>query len=217
MLIAVLGTGAVGRALSGRLSALNHQVALGTRDPVVTREKSEYAAWAADHPSVSLVTFSAAARDAELIVNATNGGATLEVLSQAGAANLAGKVLLDVSNPLDFSGGFPPSLSVANTDSLGEQVQRAFPDARVVKSLNTLNADLMIDPGALGESTSVFVSGDDPEAKAVVTGLLESFGHTDVIDLGDLSTARGPEMWLALWVRLMGSLGTANFNLKVVR
>jgi 8-hydroxy-5-deazaflavin:NADPH oxidoreductase len=217
MKIAVLGTGVVGRTLSGGLSALSHEVTMGTRDPAATRADSEYAAWAADHSSVSLASFADASETAELVVNATNGGASLEVLSSVGEANLAGKVLLDVSNPLDFSQGFPPSLSVLNTDSLGEQIQRALPGTRVVKSLNTMNCDLMVDPGALGGPTSVFVSGDDAAAKALVTGLLESFGHADVIDLGDISTARGPEMWLPLWVRLMGPLGTPMFNLKIVR
>ena len=153
----------------------------------------------------------------KLVINASNGEATLDVLRQAGADNLAGKVLVDVSNPLDFSAGFPPSLSVSNTDSLAEQVQREFPEARVVKSLNTMNADLMVDPASLGAESTVFVSGDDADAKATVTALLESFGHTDVIDLGDITTARGPEMMLPAWLRLMGSLGNSRFNWKVVR
>jgi predicted dinucleotide-binding enzyme len=126
-------------------------------------------------------------------------------------------VLLDISNPLDFSQGFPPTLFVKDTDSLGEQVQRAFPDARVVKTLNTLTADLMVNPKNLGEESTVFVSGDDAAAKATVTELLRSFGHTDVIDLGDISTARGAEMLMPVWLRLMGTLGTANFNIKIVR
>jgi predicted dinucleotide-binding enzyme len=126
-------------------------------------------------------------------------------------------VILDISNPLDFSQGFPPTLFVKDSDSLGEQIQRAFPQARVVKTLNTLNADLMVHPASLGAESSVFVSGDDADAKATVTELLESFGHTDVIDLGDISTARGTEMYLPIWLRLMGALGTAAFNVKVVR
>ncbi|CUR57111.1 NADP oxidoreductase coenzyme F420-dependent [metagenome] len=217
MKIAVLGTGAVGRALSGRLSALHHDVVVGTRDPAATSASPEYAEWAAGHPAVSLATFAEAAAGAELVVNATGGGVSLDVLRQAGPANLAGKVVIDVSNPLDFSDGFPPTLSVSNTDSVGEQLQRAFPEARVVKTLNTMNNSVMIDPASLGESTTVFVSGDDAAAKAVVTDLLTSFGHTDVIDLGDITTARGVEMLLPLWVRLMGPLGTATFNFKVVR
>ncbi|MGD9960353.1 NADPH-dependent F420 reductase [Nocardioides sp.] len=217
MKIAVLGTGAVGRALSGRLADLGHQVTVGTRDPAATGAVPEYAAWADTHPSVGLAAFSDAASEAELVVNATSGAVSLEVLRQAGAEHLAGKVLLDVSNPLDFSGGFPPTLSVSNTDSIGEQIQRAFPQARVVKSLNTMNNSVMIDPGSLGESTSVFLSGDDDLAKVVVRELLGAFGHDDVIDLGDITTSRGVEMLLALWVRLMGPLGTATFNFKVVR
>ena len=139
------------------------------------------------------------------------------MLEQAGADNLAGKVLVDIANPLDFSAGFPPTLSVKDTDSLGEQVQRAFPQTKVVKALNTLTASLMVDPASLGESSTVFVSGEDAAAKATVVELLESFGHDDVIDLGGIETARGTEMLLPIWLRLMGTLGTGQFNFKVVR
>lgn len=223
--IAVLGTGTVGRAIAGRLQQLGHAVTVGTRDPRATLARTEpdgmgnppYAAWADEHPDVGLATFADAASAAELVVNASSGAATLEILASAGADNLAGKVLLDISNPLDFSAGFPPTLFVKDTDSLGEQVQRAFPEAKVVKTLNTLNADLMVDPTTLGQSSTVFVSGDDADAKATVTGLLESFGHDDVIDLGGIETARGTEMYLPVWLRLMGVLGTAHFNVKVVR
>lgn len=217
MLISVLGTGPVGQAVAGRLDELGHTVTVGTRDPSTTAAREEYAAWAAGHPGVRLGSFADAASSADLVVNASGGGITLDVLGLAGADNLAGKVLVDLSNPLDFSQGFPPTLLVKDTDSLGEQVQRAFPDARVVKTLNTLNADLMVHPESLGEPSTVFVSGDDAEAKEVVTGLLAALGHTDVIDLGDITTARGAEMWLPLWVRLMGALGTASFNLRIVR
>ena len=150
-------------------------------------------------------------------MNASSGAATLEVLGLAGADNLAGKVLLDIANPLDFSAGFPPTLSVKDTDSLGEQVQRAFPRTRVVKTLNTLTASLMVEPKSLGASSTVFVSGEDAAAKAAVVELLESFGHDDVIDLGGIETARGTEMLLPIWLRLMGTLGTGHFNFKVVR
>ena len=225
MKIAVLGTGMVGRALAGRLSSIGHEVTVGTRDPRASLERSEpdtmgnppYSAWASEHPDVALTTFREAAASADLVVNATNGQAAVPVLQLAGADSLAGKVLVDVSNPLDFSAGMPPTRFVKDTDSLGEQIQRAFPEARVVKTLNTLNAHLMVDPGRLPEASSIFVSGNDPEAKAIVTGLLTSFGHTDVIDLGDITTARGAEMILPIWLRLMGALGTPFFNVKVVR
>ncbi len=225
MKIAVLGTGTVGRALAGRLSGLGHTVTVGTRDPQATSARTEpdamgtppFAAWHADHDGVALATHADAAAAADLVVLATSGGASLEVLGLAGADALAGKPLLDISNPLDFSRGFPPTLSVSNTDSLGEQVQRAFPQARVVKALNTLTADLMVHPQSLGASSTVFVSGEDADAKATVAGILTSFGHDDVVDLGGIETARGTEMYLPIWLRLMGALGTAQFNVKVVR
>lgn len=211
MQVAVLGTGTVGRAIAPRLAELGHVVRLGTRDPAATQARDGWT----DVPGVPLVTFAEAAAGADLVVHAGSGAAALELLAQAG--DLAGTVLLDISNPLDFSAGFPPTLAVKDTDSLGEQLQRAFPDARVVKSLNTLTAELMVHPERLPEPTSVFVSGDDAEAKRLVTDLLTELGHRDVIDLGGIETARGAEMWLPLWLRLMGALGTAEFNLKIVR
>lgn len=215
MRIAVLGTGAVGRGLATALDRLGHNVTMGTRDPAHTR-----VCWT-DHdvsdPGVTLLAFAEAATGAEVVVNATSGAVSLDVLDQAGAADFHGTVLVDVSNALDFSAGFPPRMLVDDTESMAERIQRRFPGTRVVKTLNTMNHAVMVDPGALGESTTVFVSGDDPDAKAVVTGLLHSLGHDDVIDLGDVSTARGPELWMPLWLRLAGALGTAEMNLKVVR
>ncbi|HEY7718627.1 MAG TPA: NAD(P)-binding domain-containing protein [Pedococcus sp.] len=225
MKIAVLGTGMVGQAIAGRLVELGHDVVVGTRDPKTALTRTEvdgmgnpgFGTWAADHAAVEVATFADAAAAGELVVNATGGSVTLSVLEQAGADNLAGKVLVDISNPLDFSAGMPPTLFVKDTDSLGEQVQRAFPQAKVVKTLNTLNAHLMVRPKELGAESSIFVSGDDAQAKALVIELLTSFGHTDVIDLGDISSARGTEMLLPVWLRLMGTLGTAAFNFKIAR
>ena len=225
MKIAVLGTGTVGRTVAARLFGLGHDVVVGTRDPQATLARTEpdgmgnppYSAWAADQAGVPLATFADAAVAAELVVNATSGHGAMPALEAACADNLTGKIVLDISNPLDFSNGFPPTLFVKDTDSLGELVQRAFPQARVVKTLNTLTAELMVHPKNLGQESSVFVSGNDAAAKATVTELLESFGHTDVIDLGDISTARGTEMLLPVWLRLMGAFGTAAFNFKIVR
>ena len=225
MTIAVLGTASVGRAIAARLRELGHDVVIGTRDPAATLARTDpdamgrapFATWHAEHADVALATYADAAAAADVVVNATSGGVTLEVLALAGADNLAGTVLVDVSNPLDSSSGFPPTLLVKDTDSLGEQVQRAYPEARVVKTLNTMTADLMVHPETLGASSTVFVSGDDAEAKATVTALLRSFGHDDVVDLGGIETARGAEMWLPLWLRLWGALGTVSFNLKIVR
>jgi predicted dinucleotide-binding enzyme len=226
MRIGVLGTGMVGRAIAGRLAGQGHEVVVGTRDVASTTARTEpdargipaYQTWAADHPGVKLGTFADAAGHGELVVVATQGEAALPALAAAGGHNLAGKVLLDISNPLDFSHEMPPTLLVKDTDSLGEQIQRAYPDARVVKALNTLTADLMINPSQLaGGDHSVFVAGNDAGAKAAVVELLRGFGWQDVIDVGDISSARGTEMYLPLWLRLMGSLGTAAFNIKVVR
>lgn len=215
--IAVLGTGPVGRAVAGGLARVGHDVVTGTRDPAASAAREEYAAWASDHPQIATATFAEAAASAELVVNAAGGDVALGVLEAAGADHLAGKVLLDVSNPLDGSRGFPPTLFVKDDDSLAETIQRAHPEARVVKSLNTLNNALMVDPQRLGEDTTVFVSGDDADAKATVTHLLRQLGHGDVIDLGALETARGTEMWLPLWIRINLALGGNDFNLKVVR
>lgn len=225
MKIAVLGTGMVGQAIAGRLHELGHTVVIGTRDPAATLARTEpdgmgdppFSAWRAAHESVAVATLADAAASAELVVNASSGAVSLDLLGLAGADNLAGKVLVDIANPLDFSHGFPPTLFVKDTDSLGEQIQRAFPETKVVKTLNTLNASLMVDPKSLGESSSIFVSGNDSQAKATVVSLLQSFGHDDVIDLGPLETARGTEMLLPIWLRLMGTLGTGTFNFKIVR
>lgn len=211
MRCAVLGTGSVGRTLAARLVELGHDVRLGTRDPSTTRSRDDWT----ELPGVALTTFADATAGADLVIHAGSGTAALDLLAQAG--DLTGKVLLDISNPLDFSAGFPPTLSVKDTDSLGEQVQRAFPDTFVVKSLNTLTAGLMARPDRLPEATTVFVSGDDAGAKRLVTGLLTELGHRDVLDLGGIETARGVEMWMPLWLRVMGAVGTADFNIKVVR
>jgi predicted dinucleotide-binding enzyme len=225
MRIAVLGTGIVGRTLAGRLAELGHEVVVGTRDvgkttarPVDGADGPTFGDWLTVRPTIHLAALAESVSDADLVVNATSGSATLDCLAEVGEANLAGRVLLDVANPLDFSGGFPPLLTICNTDSLGEQVQRAFPAVRVVKSLNTLTADLMARPELIGDGEhSLFVCGDDPDAKATVTALLTHLGHRDVIDLGGITSARGTEMFLALWVRTMSALGTAAFNIKVVR
>ncbi len=225
MRIAVMGTGTVGRTIAARLDELGHDVTVGTRDVVAARARrspdgsgGDFGRWTEEHPAIGLATFPEAAELGEVVVNATSGEVSLAVLAAAGTSRLAGKVLLDISNPLDFSAGFPPTLFVADIDSLGEQIQRAFPEAKVVKTLNTLAAELMVRPGQLDEGDhTVFMSGNDADAKALVRDLLVSMGHTDVIDLGDISTSRGTEMFLPLWLRLMSFLGTGLFNVKVVR
>lgn len=207
-----MGTGMVGRTLAPAFSDLGHDVVVGTRDPGTTAARDD---WTLDLP---LRAYSDVAEGADLVVNATNGQASLAALDAVGSEALAGRVLLDVANPLDASAGFPPTLTVKDTDSLAEQIQRAFPAARVVKSLNTVNCNVMVEPGRVGDGqTTMFVAGDDAEARGVVVALLEALGWRDVIEFEELTAARGMEMWLPMWVRLMGRLGTADFNLRVVR
>jgi predicted dinucleotide-binding enzyme len=210
MKLAVLGTGTVGRTLGAAFAQAGHDVTVGTRDPATTAARDE---WNATLP---LATYAAAAAGADAVVLAVPGTVALETLAAAG--DLAGVVVVDVTNPLDFSAGFPPTLSVKDTDSLAEMLQRAHPDARVVKTLNTVNADLMVDPAALADGDhTLFLAGDDAAARALVLGLLADLGWSDVVEFEALEAARGLEMWLPLWVRLMQRLGTAQFNLKLVR
>jgi 8-hydroxy-5-deazaflavin:NADPH oxidoreductase len=226
MKIAVMGTGPVGQALAGKLAELGHEVTVGTRDPEATLARTEpdnmgnppFKAWLEAHPGVGLATPSQATAEAELVVNATNGAGSLAMLEAAGAEDLAGKVLVDVANPLDFSQGMPPSFFVCNTDSLGEQIQRAFPDTKVVKALNTMNCEVMVDPSKVPGKHDVFLCGEDAEAKRQVAKLLESFGWPAerIRDLGHISSARGTEMYVALWLHLWGTLGTGYFNIAVV-
>jgi 8-hydroxy-5-deazaflavin:NADPH oxidoreductase len=216
MKFGVLGTGMVGQTLASKLVELGHEVTMGSRR--AGNEKA--AAWAKQAGGGAAEgTFADAAAFAEVVVNATSGVASLEALRAAGEDNLSGKVLIDVANPLDFSRGMPPTLSVCNDDSLAEQIQRAYPRARVVKTLNTVNAGVMVQPALAGPSHSIFVAGNDDDAKAQTVELLESFGwaREDVLDLGDVTAARGTEMYLPLWLRLYGVLGTAELNVKVVR
>ena len=212
----MLGTGAVGQTIGGKLIGLGHEVMMGARQ-TGTEKAVEWARGAGERAREG--SFSDAARFGEVIVNATAGTASLAALEMAGAAELAGKVLIDVANPLDFGGGGLPTLSVCNDDSLGEQIQRALPEAKVVKALNTVNAGVMVTPGDLAERHNIFICGDDRDAKRHVTKLLESFGWPpdDIIDLGDITAARGTEMYLPLWLRMMGATGTAQFNIRIVR
>lgn len=216
MKIAVFGTGSVGQTLGTRLIGLGHEVKLGSRS--ATHEKA--LAWAKEAgPKAGVGTFADAARFGELIINATLGAGTVEAFTLAGAEHSAGKTVLDLSNPLDFSKGMPPTLFVSNTDSLGEALQRAFPKAHVVKALNTMWCGLMVNPRLLSEPHHTFVAGNHAPAKEAVTALLHSFGWKaeEVIDLGALSAARATESVLPIWLRLYGTLKTGTFNLKVVK
>jgi predicted dinucleotide-binding enzyme len=220
MRIAVLGTGEVGRALAGRCAEVGHDVVVGTRDPARTRERDDYAGWLDAHDAVRLVTNAEAAAHAELLVNATNGAGSLAALTDARVADHPGLVVLDVANVLDSSGGGRyPGIGAATDHSLAEQLQAAFPTARVVKGLNTMNCRVMADPGRVPGEHVTFVAGDDEEAKATVRDLLAAFGWPGhrVLDLGGLDAARATEMYLPLWLSLSTAAGTAEVNIAVCR
>ena len=213
MKIGILGTGIVGKTLGTKLAKLGHDVRMGSR--AAGGEKAK--AWVKETGSKSSEgTFADAAAHGEIVFNCTSGMASLEALKAAGAKNLQGKVLVDVSNPLDFSRGMPPTLSVCNTDSLGEQIQRAYPTAKVVKSLNTVTAAVMVEPSLIPGVHTMFVSGNDAKAKAEVINLLKTgFGWKEVMDLGDITGARSQEMILPLWLRLFTNLKTPNVSIHV--
>jgi len=212
--IAILGTGMVGDAIGSKLVALGHKVMMGSR----TADNEKANAWKIRNGSLaSSGTFADAAAFGEILFNCTQGQVSLEALQLAGRENLQGKILVDVANPLDFSKGMPPSLTISNTDSLGEVIQRQFTDLKVVKSLNTMNCQLMVNPGLLSDPGNVFICGNDAEAKAEVNLILKSFGWEKIIDLGDISASRGTELLLPVWIRLMGTLGTPMFNFSIVK
>ena len=226
MKISVLGTGQVGRALAGGLAALGHEVAVGTRDPEATLARTgpdaqgtpPYARWRDDHPDVALLALADAGAHAELLVNATSGTASVDALAAAGVGERDGLVVLDVANPLVFTeDGL--ALSVANTDSLAETLQRQFPAARVVKSLNTVRASVMVDPGGVPGQHVAFVAGDDAAAKETVTALLGEigWGAGRVVDLGGLRAARGMEMYVVLWWDMTQAVGTTELNIAIDR
>jgi hypothetical protein len=223
MKIGILGSGVVAQTLGAKLLQLGHDVVLGTRDPRKLDEKKNMAGslrdWLAQTGNQGRVgTFQEAASHGELLVNATLGEVSIDALRMAGADKLGPKVLIDTANQLDFSKGMPPRSLASQDNCLAEQIQAAFPNLKVVKSLNTVSAPVMVDPKAVkGGDHTIFVSGNDPAAKAQVAELLASFGWSDVLDLGDISSARGPEMYMPLWIRLWGAAGTPMLNIKVAR
>jgi 8-hydroxy-5-deazaflavin:NADPH oxidoreductase len=223
--IGIIGSGVVGQQLGGKLASLGHDVVLGTRDPHDLQSKkglgTSLAEWSKGPAhGAKISTFAKTAEHGDLVINATSGTVSLEALKLAGAQNLAGKILVDVSNELDYSHGMPPIALATDRDggSVAVSIQKAFPTAKVVKTFNTMSAWVMVDPQQLaGGDHTVFISGNDSRAKETVSDLLRSFGWRDIFDLGDINTAHGPEMFMALWTRCWKQIGTRPFNFKVVR
>jgi predicted dinucleotide-binding enzyme len=213
MRYAVLGTGVVGRTLGTKLVELGHEVTLGSR----SADNPAALEWVrAAGGGAAAGTFAEAAAAGEVVVNAVGGRVALPALEAAGARHLDGKVLIDVSNPLAFEDGLV-RLSPVESDSVGEQIQRAFPAARVVKTLNTVNCEVMVEPSLVPGEHQLFVCGDDAGAKEQVTGLLGEFGWPArrVLDLGGITASRAMEMYLPLWLTVMGRFGHAHFNLEL--
>jgi predicted dinucleotide-binding enzyme len=226
MRVGILGTGTVGRSIAEGFTKAGHDVVIGTRDvdDLMARTEGDrmgnppFAVWYAEHDAIAVAKYAGAAAHGELLVNATRGDVSIEALTATGAENLAGKILVDPSNPLDLSKGFPPTLFVANTDSLAEQLQAAFPEVLVVKAWNTMTAALMTNPAAVADGDhALMVCGNDEAAKNAFTQIArESFGWRQIVDLGDLTGARAMEGYVTLWVRAMHTLGTPLFNVKFV-
>ena len=227
--IAVIGTGGVGQTFASKLISLGHQVMMGTRDvaaKLAATEKDNYgnppfSEWHAANSKVQLGTFAEAAAFGEIILNVTQGGNSINALKQAGANNLEGKVLVDIANPLDFSKGMPPVLipELSNTNSLGEEIQKTFPGAKVVKTLNTMWAGLMVNPNMIGAGDhTAFICGNDAAAKINVRSIMHEFGWRDenILDLGDISSARGTEAILPVWLRIWSATQNGAFNFKVI-
>ena len=212
MKIGILGTGRVGSTIAGRLAELGHDVMIGSRDP---SSKQDLVVKLGGKTKVG--TMLEAAKYGEILFNTVPGRTTLETLTAIGEANISGRVLVDVANVMDFSHGTPPTLLVANTDSLAEEIQRTFPKTRVVKALNTLGFTLMTHPENLAKGDhSIFVCGNDAFAKTQVSELLASFGWKQIYDLGDIRSARGMEMYLVFRSEVSAALGNAPFNIKIV-
>jgi predicted dinucleotide-binding enzyme len=227
MKISILGTGDVGQILAAAFTEKGHDVMIGTRDVESKltggdQGSASFAQWYASHKEIKVGTFQDSASFGEIVINATNGGNSLNALDLAGEENLGGKVLIDVSNPLDFGNGMPSSLleGLNNTNSLGEEIQKEFPEAKVVKTFNTIWCGLMVNPGMIGKGDHVnYISGNDNDAKAKVKDLIKELGWKDqnIIDLGDITAARATESFLLLWVRIMGAIDSGAFNFRIVK
>ena len=227
--IAIIGTGSVGQTFALKLSSLGHEVMMGTRN-VQEKLSSKatdgmgnppFSEWHAANKNIKLGTFAEAAAFGEMILNVTSGANSISALNLAGATNLKGKIIIDISNPLDFSRGMPPTLvpALSNSNSVGEEIQKTFPDAMVVKALNTMWAGLMVNPSMIaGGDHTAFIAGNNADAKAKVKSLMNEFGwkNNNILDLGDISASRGTEAYLPLWLRIWGATQNGAFNIKIV-
>ncbi len=211
--VGVLGSGEVGRCLAAGFASRGHEVMIGSRDPA----KPELREWlSGEGVGIERGTFAETAQYGDLLVLAVLGDAAEAAIADAGAPNFSGKVVIDTMNPLDFSGGFPPKLSVAGEDSLGERVQRALPDANVVKAFNTIGNPYFVDPSFGEGQPTMLVAGDDADAKGTVGDALADFGWTDVIDIGGIEGSRELEAICIVWVKIGGARGAWDHGFKLL-
>lgn len=229
MKIAIIGTGNVGQTLASKFFSLGHDVMIGTRDIQESLSRKEpdrygnpgFGVWIGSNPGIQVGTVADAVAFGEILVNATLGASSIQTFQLADARRLDGKIIIDIANPLDFSKGMPPGLipELSNFTSLGEEMQKAFPGAKIIKTFNTMWCGLMVNPGMVGDGEHVnFISGNDNEAKQKIRELMHEIGWRDesIIDLGDIAASRGTEAILPLWLRLMMIKQTAAFNFKIV-
>lgn len=230
MKIAVFGTGNVGQTLASKLSNLGYEVMIGTRDVNESRERKSpdmygnpgFGTWITENKKIKLGTFAGAASFGEMIINATSGGSSLKAFRSAKKDDLAGKIIIDIANPLDFSKGAPPCLipELSNTNSLGEELQKEFPEAKVVKTLHTMWCGLMVNPGMIGGGDHInFLCGNEKSSKTEVKNLLKKLGWKEesLVDLGDITNSRGTEAVLPIWLRVWAVTKTGAFNFKIVK
>jgi hypothetical protein len=211
--VGVLGSGEVGRRLATGFAGRGHTVMIGTRDP----DKPELREWlAGDGAGIQAGTFADTAAHGELLVLAVLGDAAQEVIADAGPENFSGKVVIDTMNPLDFSAGFPPKLSIAGEDSLGERVQRTLPDARVVKAFNTIGNPYFVDPSFSDGLPTMLIAGDDEIAKRTVADVLADFGWPDPVDIGGIEGSRELEAICIAWVKIGGARGAWDHGFKLL-
>jgi 8-hydroxy-5-deazaflavin:NADPH oxidoreductase len=228
--IAILGTGSVGQTYASKFISLGYEVMMGTRDvarKLASNEKDSYGnpsfqEWYSDNKKVKMGTFREAVAFGDIILNATRGVNSISILRQTDINDLKGKILMDIANPLDYTNGMPPAIQpeLNNTNSLGEEIQNEFPDVKVVKALNTMWAGLMVNPTMLnGGDHNAFICGNDTAAKMEVIQILKSFGWSEknILDLGDITSARGTEMYLPLWLRIFRATNSGAFNIKIVK
>jgi 8-hydroxy-5-deazaflavin:NADPH oxidoreductase len=221
MKIAILGTGNVGQTFATKFISLGHEVMMGTRNVAETMQKEKFAEWHTSNTQVQLGTFAEAAAYGEIVLNALQGAATITAISSANTTDFDGKIILDVSNPLDTSKGFPPTLleGLNNINSLAEEIQKTLPNAKVVKTLSTMWCGLMVNPAMIGNGDhNAFIAGNDADAKIKVKEILASFGWiaSNILDLGDITKSRGVEMYLPLWLSIYGATNNGAFNIKIV-